>query len=540
MALIHYTLEQLDLYLKWALVKHGESTESPTTARYPGVFVGDLSQLNTFKRNAFSAVVGTLFVLAFTGNLGTLYVNTRRKLRPFFRACLISLACSDLASTVFCTVSYMAQFQAEYLQLWTIGGFMCKFVPFITTTSVLSGSLTLVAIALDRYLAVMRPVLGFWNPDYRFSTLCMLLIWACSIGASGPLLGIYDYRWIYLLEVECDQAEEEPSTSIVTVEPEEVVVTELELVHMCLAGDHDVGLYYVILFTLIFLPCIVSFLWLNATIARQLWLRRHYHQEQHVQRQEPKEGHFKSLGSSGNGELLMPSTLVSAMGVAIPFALEKTGPLPPANTFRAEPVRKTTAAAVAREARHRKMVVVVLMMMAVFICLRLPAWVFLIMRLYGSYSEPVDWLLYFSFGILNLFSCALNPLFYTFLTQTIRTVTLMKQKVRGFLGCSNGKPQDGVMPMDQANRSRCCCGLRAPTFSWRCYQAKEKQGGATTMEIKDLELQLPGQPSGEVQQQQHSEPSGLRRFSFLSFKREVFTIYKQCDDSSSASIESSA
>ncbi|XP_017016901.1 orexin/Hypocretin receptor type 1 [Drosophila kikkawai] len=535
MALLHYTLEQLDLYLKWAFVTHSESTEIPTTtARYPGVFVSDLSQLNSFKRNAFSAVVGTLFVLAFTGNLGTLYVNTRRKLRPFFRACLISLACSDLVSTVFCTVSYMAQFQAQYLQLWTIGGFMCKFVPFITTTSVLSGSLTLVAIALDRYLAVMRPVLGFWNPDYRFSTLCMLLIWACSIGASGPLLGIYDYRLIYLLDVERNKTEEE-TTSTVTVEPEELVVTELELVHMCLAGDHDVGLYYVILFTLIFLPCIVSFLWLNATIARQLWLRRHYHQEQHVQSQEPKEGQFKSLGSSGKGDLLMPSTLVSAMGVALPFVLEKAGPLPQTNPLRAEPVRKTTAAAMAREARHRKMVVIVVLMMAVFICLRLPAWVFLIMRLYGSYSEPVDWLLYFSFGILNLFSCALNPIFYTFLTQTIRTVSLMKQKIRGFFGCSNGKPQDAAMPLDQVNRSSCCCGLRAPTFSWRCYQAKEKQG-APTIEIKDLELQLPGQPSGEVQ----SEPSGLRRFSFRSFKREVFTIYKQCDDSSSASIESSA
>lgn len=279
----------------------------------------------------------------------------------------------------------------------------------------------------------------------------------------------------------------------------------------------------------------MSFLWLNATIARQLWLRRHYHQEQQVQRQEPKEGQFKALGSSANGDLLMPSTLVSALGVAVPFALlDKAGPLPPENPVRREPVKKITAAALAREARHRKMVVVVLLMMAVFICLRLPAWVFLIMRLYGSYSEPVDWLLYFSFGILNLSSCALNPIFYTFLTQTIRTVSLMKQKIREFFGCSSGKAQDAAMPLDQVSRSRCCCGLRAPTFSWRCPHLvrEEKQGGiATTIEIRDLEFQLPAEPSGEVQP---------RRISFLSFKREVFTIYKQCDDSSSASIESSS
>ncbi|XP_017044950.1 orexin receptor type 2 [Drosophila ficusphila] len=519
MALLHYTLDQLELYMRWAFAEHGEATPSPAVHPFPGVFVGDLSQLNRFKRNAFSAIVGILFFLAFAGNLGTLYVNTRRKLRPFFRACLISLACSDLVSSVFCTVSYMAQFQAEYLQLWTIGGFMCKFVPFITTTSVLSGSLTLVAIALDRYLAIMRPVLGFWNPDVRFSSLCMLLIWACSIGASGPLLGIYDYEAIYLLEVE-DSPEE--SEEAATVAPEELVVTELELVHMCLAGDHDVGLYYVILFTLIFLPCIVSFVWLNATIARQLWLRRHYHQEQQVRQQEPKEGHFKSMPG---GDLLMPSTLVSAVGVALPFALEKAE-LPPKNP-PANPGQKTTAAGLAREARHRRMVVVVLLMMAVFICLRLPAWVFLIMRLFGSYSEPIDWLLYFSFGILNLFSCALNPIFYTFLTQTIRTVSLVKQKTLGFLGCGPDKTQD-AMPEDHMDRSRCCCGLRPPTFKWRC----ARQMAATTV-VRDDEPP-DHRISGGVQQ----DPSSLRRF--LSFEREVFTIYKQCDDSSSASIESSA
>nr|AAQ10886.1 G-protein coupled receptor [Drosophila melanogaster] len=521
MALLHYTFDQLELYLEWAFAQHGEATPIPSIQPYPGVFVGDLSQLNRFKRHAFSAVVGTLFVLAFCGNLSTLYVNSRRKLRPFFRACLISLACSDLVSSIFCTVSYMAQFQAQYLQLWTIGGFMCKFVPFITTTSVLSGSLTLVAIALDRYLAVMRPVLGFWSPDKRFSTLSMLLIWACSIGSSGPLLGIYDYRKIYLLDVE-DSREE--SEEVVTAVPEELVVTELEMVHMCLAGDHDVGLYYVILFTLIFLPCIVSFLWLNAVIARQLWLRRHYHQEQQEQHQEPKEGQFKTMANGG--DLLMPSTLVSAMGVAVPFALDNT-PLPPKSTVNA-PGKKTTAAALAREARHRKMVVVVLLMMAVFICLRLPAWVFLIMRLYGSYSEPIDWLLYFSFGILNLFSCALNPIFYTFLTQTIRTLTLVKHKIQGFLGCPPGKVPDG-MPTDQMDKSRCCCGLRPPTFTWRCHPSRDR---AAATVIRDVDQ--PDPSSDQVQ----PDPSSLRRF--LSYKQEVFTIYKQCGDSSSASIESSA
>ncbi|BFG05663.1 uncharacterized protein DMAD_04350 [Drosophila madeirensis] len=540
MALLWYTWQQLELYLKWALGKNNTTvTESPDREPYPGIFVEDLCQLNRLKRNAFMCVVGSLFLMALFGNLSTIYVNTRRKLRPFFRACLLSLACSDLVSSVFCSVSYIAQFHAEYLQLWTIGGFMCKFVPFVTTTSLLSGSLALVAIAADRYLAVMRPVLGFWNPDIRFSCLIVGLIWLCSIGASAPLIGIYKHQKIYLLEMELKlQTTDEGETD------ESLEVTELELVSMCLAGDHNEGLFYVILFTLIFLPCIVSFLWLNAVIARQLWVRRHYHQQQQDSQQD-QAGQFKSLPAS-NGDLLMPSTLASAMGVALPFVIDKP-PLPSVPSSPQAPRRTTNEApppsgmgpaAQAREARHRRMVVVVILMMAVFICLRLPAWIFLIMRLYGSYSDPVDWLLYFSFGILNLLSCALNPLFYTFLTQTIRTVSLLKQKTRDILCCRRaGRGQDVAMPTEPSEPAKpfslgcccCCCGLPQLTITWRCQPARDPPMTSAVQEVE---------PSAQRAVELEADPSSLQRF--FSIKHDVFTVYNRRDDSQSASIESSA
>ncbi|XP_017146172.1 gastrin/cholecystokinin type B receptor [Drosophila miranda] len=543
MALLHYTWKQLELYLKWALGKNTTVTESPAREPYPGIFVEDLSQLNRFKRNAFMCVVGALFLMAFFGNLSTIYVNTRRKLRPFFRACLLSLAFSDVVSSVFCTVSYIAQFHADYLQLWTIGSFMCRFVPFVTTTSVLSGSLTLVAIASDRYLAVMRPVLGFWNPDIRYSCLCVGLIWVCSIGASAPLFGIYEYQRIYLLELETPTQQ---TTDDDGETDQKLEVTELELVSMCLAGVSNEGLYYVILFTLIFLPCIVSFIWLNAVIARQLWVRRHHHQHQQEQQQPDQEGQFKPLPAASNGDVLMPSSLASAMGVALPFVIDKP-PLPSippspqaprTNNMNQEPPSAMGPAAQAREARHRRMVVVVILMMAVFICLRLPAWIFLIMRLYGSYSEPVDWLLYFSFGILNLLSCALNPLFYTFLTQTIRTVSLLKQKTMDLICCRRpGRGQDGPMPTESPEPAkRCglcfcfCCGLRQLTITWRCYPAHDPP---PTTEVLGVE-----QPSAQRVVEMEADPSSLQRF--FSFKHDVFPVANSRDDSQSASIESSA
>lgn len=93
-----------------------------------------------------------------------------------------------------------------------------------------------------------------------------------------------------------------------------------------------------------------------------------------------------------------------------------------------------------RVARHLRMFTIILLMMAVFVFLRLPSWIFLLMRMYGSYTKPVDWILYFVFGILSLTSSVLNPLFYTFLTETIEYFLRLKANLAAVLlcgGCSN-------------------------------------------------------------------------------------------------------
>ncbi|XP_023032087.1 neuropeptide FF receptor 2 [Drosophila willistoni] len=540
MALLHYTYEELQYYLKYIVNKNTTSTENyANDVTYPGILISDLSQINIKKRSIFMGIVGALFLLAFLGNLSTLYVNSRRKLRPFFRACLISLACSDLMSCVFSTIAYIAQFKAEYLQLWTLGDFMCKFVPFITTAAVLASSLTLVAIAFDRYMAIMRAVLGFWNPDVRICVICMAGIWLASMGTSGPLFTIYDLDKIYLLELDEPQLQSNQGEGTTTAMPttEDLLVTELELVSMCITGDHDVGLYYVILFGLIFLPCIVAFIWLNTIIARQLWLRRHYHH--HQQQPEQEQDQVEARVKMNNVELLMPSAMMSALSVAAPFNLDKMGttlppPPPPKPTVSSTPPT-VGAAALAREQRHRRMVLVVLLMMAVFICLRLPAWIFLIMRLYGSFSTPVDWLLYFSFGILNLTSCALNPVFYTFLTQTIRTLSYFKQKIRNWTCCGGKGLQDEAMPTEPTDPGKkwgfgVCCGLRHITITWRCYP-DHNLAKATSTEIPNDAM--PQQPSGQIQ----GDPSSLQ--FFYNLKHDIYAIYNQNESSLSASIESS-
>lgn len=68
---------------------------------------------------------------------------------------------------------------------------MCALVPFITTMAILVNSMTLVGIALDRYMAVIRVFKGIWNPGYAFCFTCACLIWGLSAAISSPMMTAY-------------------------------------------------------------------------------------------------------------------------------------------------------------------------------------------------------------------------------------------------------------------------------------------------------------------------------------------------------------
>ncbi|XP_034475880.1 orexin receptor type 2 [Drosophila innubila] len=489
---------------------------------YPIFPIANLCQIHAKQRSVFIVLVCVLFVIAFIGNIGTLYVNSRRKLRPFFRICLIALACSDLLYSMSFTTAYVAHFNAKYLELWVLGRFMCSFVPFVNTATIMFSSLILVAIALDRYMAIRRAALTIWNPSWLYCGMCIAGIWLTSVICAAPLFIISEFTKVYLQPTD------------------ELVVSELQLASMCLGMSGVIGVYNVILLSLIFLPCIVGFVFLNATIARRLWQRRHHHHQQ----QRQQEGQHKGAPRRGEPRfvylLSKPETthaLMTAFSVAasLDLSINKLTPSPPPSPPQPQTEFLSPAAA-ARVARHRRMVHVVILMMAAFICLRLPAWIFLILRLYGTFSSPVDWLLYFSFGLLNLTSSALNPLFYTFLTQTIRCLSRIKLKLHRLLCClhkSESESQtDAAMPKESSSLGKCClcCGVQV---TWQCYAKTAKMTPSSQSAVPD-------QPLPTSTFTVANDNNNLPHFGDLT--SEIFTIYNENSLStlSSASIKSSS
>ena len=291
-----------------------------------------------------------------------------------------------------------------------------------------------------------------------------------------------------------------------------------------MSAQTQIGVYNSVSLSLVFVPCIAAFLFLHVTIAQQLWQRRHQQrslqQRQRQQRQRLRQQQLRFVHPLGKRE-----TTYAMMSAFLVAACLDTSAAQLTAQSTQQPGRMSPAA-VARVARHRRMVRVVLLMMGAFVCLRLPAWVFLMMRVYGSFSSPASWMFYFSFGLLNLTSCALNPLFYTFLPQTLRVLSQLKQALGWLLCCGRTSKldSDASMPKESAEQVRrgLCCGLQV---KWRCQLKAQQAAAEATKPVSVIEL-----PSA------HSSLSPLGDFKD-DFKD--FTIYSESSLQTTASIKSS-
>lgn len=68
-----------------------------------------------------------------------------------------------------------------------LGEILCGLIPFITTLAILVNSFTLVGIAIDRYLAVIRWIKGTWEPSTLFCGAGAVFVWGLAGIASAKV-----------------------------------------------------------------------------------------------------------------------------------------------------------------------------------------------------------------------------------------------------------------------------------------------------------------------------------------------------------------
>lgn len=94
-----------------------------------------------------------------------------------------------------------------------------------------------------------------------------------------------------------------------------------------------------------------------------------------------------------------------------------------------------------REIRQIRMFSAILILMTTFLICRLPTWLFLLYKLHYTATSNLSWMLNYCFGLLSMANCVLNPLLYTFLTETIQIsmncVNRFRKQLRNCCGINN-------------------------------------------------------------------------------------------------------
>ncbi|KOX75256.1 Cholecystokinin receptor type A [Melipona quadrifasciata] len=129
---------------------------------------------------------GIIFLLSVVGNSLVLITLARNKrMRTVTNVYLLNLAVSDLLLGVFCMPFTLL---GQVLKNFVFGTTMCKLIPYFQAVSVSVGVWTLVAISLERYFAICRPLKSRrWQTQFHAYKM-IVVVWTASLTWNAPIL----------------------------------------------------------------------------------------------------------------------------------------------------------------------------------------------------------------------------------------------------------------------------------------------------------------------------------------------------------------
>lgn len=143
-------------------------------------FTHDMDQRS---RIIWSVFVSAIVITAAGGNLIVIWiVSTDPRMRSITNYFLLNLAVAD---TLIATLNMPWLFSYIVTQNWVMGEFMCRLARFIGTVATVASVLSLVAISIDRYRAIVHPLLPRLS---KTCIVCMIIfIWIGATSFASPL-----------------------------------------------------------------------------------------------------------------------------------------------------------------------------------------------------------------------------------------------------------------------------------------------------------------------------------------------------------------
>ncbi|XP_068432067.1 galanin receptor type 1 [Clinocottus analis] len=132
-------------------------------------------------------IFALIFLLGVLGNSMVITVLARSKPgqpRSTTNIFILNLSVADLSYLLFCV-----PFQSTIYMLptWVLGAFICKFIHYFFTVSMLVSIFTLSAMSVDRYVAIVHARKSSSIRVARHAALGVLLIWILSLVMAAPV-----------------------------------------------------------------------------------------------------------------------------------------------------------------------------------------------------------------------------------------------------------------------------------------------------------------------------------------------------------------
>ncbi|XP_006740463.2 pyroglutamylated RF-amide peptide receptor isoform X1 [Leptonychotes weddellii] len=143
-----------------------------------------------------------IFALALFGNALVVYVVIRSKaMRTVTNIFICSLALSDLLIAFFCIPVTMLQ---NISDTWLGGAFICKMLPFVQSTAIMTEILTMTCIAVERHQGLVHPFKMKWQYTNRRAFTMLGVVWLVAVIVGSPMWHVQrlEVKYDFLYEKE--------------------------------------------------------------------------------------------------------------------------------------------------------------------------------------------------------------------------------------------------------------------------------------------------------------------------------------------------
>ncbi|XP_071455777.1 RYamide receptor-like [Hetaerina americana] len=156
----------------------------------------------------------SIFVAALCGNGLVCYVvHASPRMRTVTNYFIANLAVGDVLMTLFCVPFSFVP--VLILQYWPFGDSMCRMVSYSQGVSVLVSAYTLVAISLDRYMAIMRPLRPRLSKKGAAGAVAGVWVFALATASPIPIVSKLTQPLPWYQECSRDLCSEEwPSSNL--------------------------------------------------------------------------------------------------------------------------------------------------------------------------------------------------------------------------------------------------------------------------------------------------------------------------------------